>query len=146
MYIFYHKVILDKLLTKKEELKGSLENILNETMKRIKELKVGGVHDAVGMPTEAHKRNLDNQIETEIMNFETMLIIFAADNYTLFKMDEVTNLINCMNIVKTPSLLPSMISRQYQRLESIMTLKTPTMSVSTRWANSRQKYLKSWPT
>jgi hypothetical protein len=47
-------------LTKKEELKGSLQNILNETIQRIKEMKVGGVLNAAGMPTEEHKRNLDN--------------------------------------------------------------------------------------
>jgi hypothetical protein len=46
-------------LTKKEELKGSLQNRLNETIHRIKELKVGGVLNEAGMPTEEHKRALE---------------------------------------------------------------------------------------
>jgi hypothetical protein len=53
------KDYIERLLTKKEELKGTLQNTLNETIQRIKELKVGGVLNEAGMPTEEHKRALD---------------------------------------------------------------------------------------
>ena len=78
-------------------MKGSLQNILNETIQRIKELKVGGVLNAAGMPTEEHKRNLDNQIEAEITTFESTLTTFVADEYTPFKGNEDTNLANCLD-------------------------------------------------
>ena len=95
------KDYIDKLLVKKEELKGSLQNILNETIQRIKEMKVGGVLNAAGMPTEEHKRSLDLQIENEISTFETTMSTYVTTNYTPFKTAEDTNLMNCLDDAET---------------------------------------------
>ena len=60
-------------------------------------MKVGGVLNAAGMPTEEHKRNLDNQITAEITAFESTLMTYVTDNYTPFKVGEDTNLTNCLD-------------------------------------------------
>lgn len=60
-------------------------------------MKVGGVLNAAGMPTEEHKRALDKKIENEISTFESTLDTYVATNYTPFKMDEDINLGNCLD-------------------------------------------------
>ena len=50
---------VDNLLYQKEIIKGKLEDLLNETIQQIKELKVEGILNESGMPTEEHKSKLD---------------------------------------------------------------------------------------
>jgi hypothetical protein len=50
---------VDNLLYQKEIIKGKLEDLLNETIQEIKELKVEGILNESGMPTEEHKSKLD---------------------------------------------------------------------------------------
>ena len=89
------KDYIDKLLTKKEELQGSLQNILNETIIRIKELKVGEVLNESGLPTEEHATILKQKIEQEITDFETTMATYVADNYDPTVVAEMTNFTNC---------------------------------------------------
>lgn len=62
---------VDQLLYQKEIIKGKLEDLLNETIQQIKELKVEGILNESGMPTDEHKSQLDTQIEMLISTFET---------------------------------------------------------------------------
>ena len=54
------KDYIDKLLIVKEEIKGELQNLLNETIIEVKELKVGAVLNESGLPTEEHAKALKN--------------------------------------------------------------------------------------
>ena len=76
------KDYIDKLLVKKEELQGDLQNILNETIIRIKELKVGEVLNESGLPTEEHATILRQKIEQEIADFEAAMLTYVEDEYT----------------------------------------------------------------
>jgi len=60
---------VDELLKHKEQVKGKLEELLNSTIHRIKELKVEGILNEAGVPTEEHKYELDLQIEDLIDDF-----------------------------------------------------------------------------
>ena len=62
---------VDQLLYQKEIIKGELEDLLNETIQEIKNLKVEGILNESGMPTEEHKSVIDAQIVTLTTAFET---------------------------------------------------------------------------
>lgn len=64
---------------------GDMQNILNETIQRIKELKVGEKLNEAGMPTGDHATILEQKIEVEITNFETLMSNYIANNYTAFQ-------------------------------------------------------------
>jgi len=51
--------LVESVLYFKESVKGKLETQLNETIHNIKELKVEGILQESGMPTEEHKTALD---------------------------------------------------------------------------------------
>jgi hypothetical protein len=57
------KDYVEALLLRKEEIQGELQNTLNETIHRIKELKVGEVLNESGLPTEEHATILKQKIE-----------------------------------------------------------------------------------
>jgi len=48
------KDYIDSLLTRKEEIKGELEVLLNAAIQNIKELKVEGALGEAGLPTKEH--------------------------------------------------------------------------------------------
>ena len=75
---------VNELLTEKETIKGRLEDLLNETIQKIKELKVEGILQESGMPAEEHKEVLDAQIETLIMEFEMASDEMLTDETTGF--------------------------------------------------------------
>jgi hypothetical protein len=62
---------INELLEFKESLKDKLQGLLNQTIWDIKEMKVEGVLNEAGMPTEEHKTTLDNMIEARINQFNT---------------------------------------------------------------------------
>lgn len=49
------------------------------------------------MPTEEHKKALDDKIEQDINDFNTTLSTFVADEFTPFVVDEDTNLMTCFD-------------------------------------------------
>jgi hypothetical protein len=57
------KDYIEAILLRKEEIQGDLQNIVNETIHRIKELKVGEVLNESGLPTEEHATILKQKIE-----------------------------------------------------------------------------------
>ena len=61
---------VDALLYQKEIVKGKLEDLLNETIHQIKDLKVEGILNESGMPTEEHKSAIDEQVVALIAAFE----------------------------------------------------------------------------
>ena len=62
---------INELLEFKEALKDKLQGILNQTIWDIKEMKVEGVLNEAGIPTEEHKTTLDGMIEDRINQFNT---------------------------------------------------------------------------
>jgi hypothetical protein len=62
---------INELLEFKEALKDKLQGLLNQTIWDIKEMKVEGVLNEAGIPTEEHKTTLDNMIEARINQFNT---------------------------------------------------------------------------
>ena len=62
---------VDELLKHKEQVKGKLEELLNHTIQAIKEMKVEGILNEAGVPTEEHKHELDLKIEQAIADFNT---------------------------------------------------------------------------
>ena len=73
-------------LVKKEIIKGQLEDELNQTIQRIKELKVEGVFADSGLPEEKHATEIAAAIEQEIADFEAAsdLLLTEATNGTGF--------------------------------------------------------------
>ena len=58
-------------MEKKEEIKGKLQTLTNETVKKIKEMKVEEVFNEAGLPTEQHKATLMRAVEAEMETFNT---------------------------------------------------------------------------
>lgn len=75
---------IENALQKKEELKGQLEVLLNETIQRIKELKAGQELNEAGLPTDDHANVLETEIAAEITNFNNELADFVATEFTAF--------------------------------------------------------------
>lgn len=75
------KNYIDKLLNRKEEMAGDMQNILNETIQRIKELKVGEKLNEAGMPTGEHSTILEQRITDEIEDFELLMADYIDDHY-----------------------------------------------------------------
>lgn len=73
-------------LVKKEIIKGQLEDELNQTIQRIKELKVEGVFADSGLPEEKHATEIAAAIEQEIADFEAAseLLLSETTNGTGF--------------------------------------------------------------
>jgi hypothetical protein len=65
------KDYVEALLEKKEELKEKLQDQLSKTINNIKELKVEGLLNEAGLPTEEHKAKLDQKIAQELEDFKT---------------------------------------------------------------------------
>ena len=78
---------VEGVLQKKEELKGQLQVLLNETIQRIKELKAHQELNEAGLPTDDHTNVLETSITTEITNFNNALTTFVADEFTSFYTD-----------------------------------------------------------
>ena len=62
---------ISELLEFKEALKEKLQELLNQTIWDIKEMKVEGLLNEAGIPTEEHKTTLDNMITDRIEQFNT---------------------------------------------------------------------------
>ena len=62
---------VESTLTKKEIIKGQLEDLLNDAIQQIKELKVEGIFADSGIPTDEHKTAIDAAIAEIIGTFET---------------------------------------------------------------------------
>jgi len=62
---------INELLEFKEALKDKLQGLLNQTIWDIKEMKVEGVLNEAGIPTEEHKTTLDGMIVDRINQFNT---------------------------------------------------------------------------
>jgi hypothetical protein len=62
---------ISELLEFKEALKDKLQGLLNQTIWDIKEMKVEGLLNEAGIPTEEHKTTLDIMIEDRIDQFNT---------------------------------------------------------------------------
>jgi len=62
---------IDKWLQEKELVKGQMEDLLNETVHQMKELKVEAVLGESGIPTEKPKTQIDTEIATLLMTFDT---------------------------------------------------------------------------
>jgi hypothetical protein len=60
---------INELLEFKEALKDKLQGLLNQTIWDIKEMKVEGVLNEAGIPTEEHKTTLDKMIVDRIDQF-----------------------------------------------------------------------------
>ena len=61
---------VNDLLELKEALKKDLRDLLNQVIWDIKELKVEGLLNEAGMPTEEHSAQIKLMIEAEISGFE----------------------------------------------------------------------------
>ena len=75
---------VESVLQKKEELKGQLQNLLNETIIRIKELKAGQELNEAGLPTDDHANVLEAEITAEVTGFNDALTTFVTDEFTNF--------------------------------------------------------------
>ena len=62
---------VESTLTKKEIIKGQLEDLLNDAIQQIKELKVEGIFADSGIPTDEHKTAIDAAIAEIIGTFES---------------------------------------------------------------------------
>jgi hypothetical protein len=62
---------VDDILKRKEVVKGDLEELLNEAIHKIKELKVNGIFYDSGIPSEKHATEIEAEIATIISGFET---------------------------------------------------------------------------
>jgi len=62
---------VDDILKRKEIVKGDLEELLNEAIHQIKELKVNGIFFESGIPSEKHATEIEAEIATIITTFET---------------------------------------------------------------------------
>jgi hypothetical protein len=62
---------ISELLEFKEALKDKLQGLLNQTIWDIKEMKVEGLLNEAGIPTEEHKTTLDGMIVDRIDQFNT---------------------------------------------------------------------------
>lgn len=80
---------------------GDMQNILNETIQRIKELKVGEKLNEAGMPTGDHATILEQKIEVEITNFETLMSNYIANNYTAFQAQQSSDFSDCVDAADT---------------------------------------------
>ena len=62
---------IDTLLKDKEIVKGDIEELLNEAIHKIKELKVNGIFQEAGMPAEKHASVIETDIAAILTAFNT---------------------------------------------------------------------------
>jgi len=71
---------IDDLLLTKEILKGQMEDLLHETIHKIKNLKIEGILNESGMPTDQHADALQVEIEECLLEFETETNALLVDD------------------------------------------------------------------
>ena len=78
---------LDKAKAKKEEVKGKLQVVTNETIQRIKELKVEEILNESGMPTENHNSQLTTMISNELTSYEANIMQIYNEEFKEYIFD-----------------------------------------------------------
>lgn len=75
---------VNAILTKKEQLKGQLQNMVNETITNIKELKVDQELNDAGLPSNEPGSAIETAIQAELDAFSTAVSTFVADEFDTF--------------------------------------------------------------
>ena len=75
---------VEAVLKKKEELKGQLQNMVNETITNLKELKVDQALAGAGLPSGDPSGELEDAILAETTNFSNAVDTFVADQFETF--------------------------------------------------------------
>ena len=72
---------LDAAKDRKEAVKGKLQVLTNETITRIKELKVEEILNESGMPTDNHNANLTTMIGNELVNYNAAIMLVYNEEF-----------------------------------------------------------------